>query len=261
MTKELRRAMYDEAAMLFATILREDRSLLDLLDVDFTFVNAALARIYGLEGEVKGTQMRRVQLTNADRGGILTMPGVLAVTSLPNRTSPVKRGKWVLEQVFGQAAPTPPMNVATLEQQDTPENASLNLRQRTERHRRDPDCAGCHRVLDIIGFGLENFDPIGRWREQDDTGLAVDASGELPGKVAFRSPRELKRIIAERKDEICRAMVGKMLAYALCRSLETYDEVVADDIAAAVAKDGYKLQTALSLVATSYPFLNRRINR
>ena len=261
MTKELRRAMHDEAAMLFATVLREDRSLLDLLDVDFTFVNASLAKIYGLEGEVKGAQMRRVQLTDANRGGILTMPGVLAVTSLPNRTSPVKRGKWVLEQVFGQAAPTPPMNVATLEQQDTKENSSLNLRQRTERHRHDPACAGCHRVLDVIGFGLENFDPIGRWREQDDTGLAVDASGELPGKVSFRSPRELKRIIAARKDEVCRALVGKLLAYALCRSLEGYDEVVADDIAAAVAKDGYKLSTAVMLVATSYPFLNRRIER
>ena len=115
-------------------------------------------------------------------------------------------------------------------------------------------------MLDVIGFGLENFDPIGRWREQDDTGLAVDASGELPGKISFRSPRELKRIIAARKDEVCRALVGKLLAHALCRSLEGYDEVVADDIATAVAKDGYKLSTALMLVATSYPFLNRRIH-
>jgi len=252
--------MYDEAAQFFTAILREDRSLLDLIDADFTFVNAALARIYGLD-DVKGTQLRRVQLSDGGRGGILTMPGVLAVTSLPNRTSPVKRGRWVLEQLLGQPAPLPPMNVAALEKQDTAENANLNLRQRTERHRSDPACSNCHRVLDTIGFGLENFDAIGRWREQDDTGLPVDSTGELPGKISFRSPQQLKRIIAGRKDEICRALVDKMLAYALCRTLDGYDEVVAEDIAAAVAKDGYRLQTALIQIATSYPFLARRINR
>jgi hypothetical protein len=261
MTKDMRRAMYEEAALLFDTVLREDRSLFDLLDADFTFVNGTLAKIYGMENEVKGPQFRRVTLSDGNRGGILTLPGVLAMTSLPNRTSPVKRGKWVLEQILGQLAPTPPMNVATLEQQNTPENVSLNLRQRTERHRRDPACAGCHRVLDVIGFGLENFDVIGRWREKDDTDLAVDAAGELPGKVIFHRPQELKRIISARREEVCRALTGRMLAYALCRSLDGYDEVVADDIAAAVAKDGYKLQTLVVQIATSYPFLNRRVER
>jgi len=259
-SKVLRRAMYDEAAMFFTSILSDNRSMLDLLDADFTFVNAPLAKLYGMD-DVKGSKMQKVSLTDGSRGGVMTMAGVLAVTSLPGRTSPVKRGRWVLEQVLGQPTPQPPMNVAALEKQDVPENAKLNLRQRTERHRSDPACAGCHRVLDTIGFGMENYDPIGRWREKDDTGLAVDATGELPGRITFRSPQQLKRIIAGRKDEICRSLIDKMLSYALCRSLEGYDEVVAEDIAAAVAKDGYRFQTALIQIATSYPFLNRRINR
>ncbi|MBA3937671.1 MAG: DUF1592 domain-containing protein, partial [Planctomycetes bacterium] len=261
LTPALRRAMYDEAAQFFGAVLREDRSLLELIDADFTYLNAPLAKLYGLEGEVKGPQLRRVALTDVNRGGLLTMPGVLAVTSLPNRTSPVKRGRWVLEQILGQPAPQPPMNVAALEQQDTPANAGLNLRGRTELHRRDPACAGCHRVLDPLGFGLENFDPLGRWRERDDTGLAVDATGELPGSGAFHSPHELKRALAARRDQICRALAGRLLAHALCRSLTGYDEIVADDLAAAIAADGCKLQSLVVAVATSYPFLNRRTER
>jgi cytochrome c553 len=260
MTKEMRKAMRDEPALLFDTILREDRSLLELVDCDYTFVNATLARIYGLEG-VKGAQLTRVQLTDGNRGGVLTMPGVLAVTSMPTRTSPVKRGRWVLEQILGQAAPTPPANVPALEKQDTDANAGLSLRQRTERHRADPACSGCHRTLDPLGFGLENFDAIGRWRDKDDAGAPVDASGELPGRQAFRSPRDLKRLLAARPDDFCRALVAKILGYALCRHPEGYDEVVVDEIAAAVAKDGYRFQTLWVKVATSYPFLNRRIAR
>ncbi len=261
LTKELRKAMYEEPAMLFDTILRENRSVVELVDCNYTFVNASLAKIYGLEASVKGTAMTRVQLTDANRGGVMTMPGVLAVTSLPTRTSPVKRGRWVLEQILGQAAPTPPMNVPALEKQDTDANAGLNLRQRTERHRSDPACIDCHRMLDPIGFGLENFDAIGRWREKDDTGVAVDSSGELPGNQAFRTPKDLKRIIAARKDDLCHTLVNKILAYTLCHRLEGYDEVVADEIADAVAKDGYRFQTVWIKIATSYPFLNRRITR
>lgn len=258
LTPALRQAMYDEASLFFMSILRENRSLLDLLDADFTYLNAPLAKIYGMDNEVKGNQMQRVRLSDGNRGGVLTMPGVLAMTSNPNRTSPVKRGKWVLEQILGRNSPPPPPDVEPLERQDTPENARLNTRQRTERHREDPACIGCHRVLDPIGFGFENFDVLGRWRDIDDTGLAVDPGGELPGKVFFRTPRDLKRIIAGRKDEVCRTIVGKILAHALCRSLVDYDEVVADDIALAVAKDGYRLQTAVIRAVTSYPFLYQR---
>jgi mono/diheme cytochrome c family protein len=259
MTREMRAAMYTEAAMLFDGILREDLSVITLLDCDYTYLNQQLARLYGLEAEVKGPQWRKVALSDPNRGGVLTMPGILAVTSLPNRTSPVKRGRWVLEQILGQNPPPPPMNVPPLEKQDTSENAVLNLRSRTERHRSDPACAGCHRVLDPIGFGLENFDPLGRWREKDDTGVAVDAVGELPGKVAFRTPKELKAIIAGHRDEVCHTLVAKLLAYTLCHHLESYDEVVADEISAAVAKDGYRFQTLLIRIATSYPFLNRHL--
>jgi hypothetical protein len=259
MTRDLRRAMYQEASMLFAAVLGGDHSIRELIDCDYTFLNERLARIYGLEAEVKGPAMRRVQLRDGNRGGVLTMPGVLAANSLPNRTSPVRRGRWVLEQILGESPAPPPADVPPLEKQDTAENAALNLRARTERHRADPACAGCHRLLDPIGFGLENFDAIGRWREKDDTGAAVDAAGELPGRRAFAAPRELKRLIADNQDAFCHALVAKLLAYALGRHLEGYDEVVADDISAAVAKGGYHLQALVVAVATSYPMLNRRI--
>ena len=257
----LRRAMYEEAALLFETVLRENRSLIDLVTADFTFLNGSLARLYGMENEVKGSQFRRVTLSDANRGGLLTLPAVLAVTSLPSRTSPVKRGRFVLENLLGQPTPTPPMNVPSLDQQNVAENATLNLRRRAERHRSDPACAGCHVVMDPIGFGLENFDAIGRWREQDDTNLRVDASGELPGKLAFTQPKELKRLIASRRDEITRALTHQVLSYALCRALDGYDEVVVDDLSAAIAKDGFTLQSLIVRVAMSYPFLNRRVTR
>ena len=261
MTKDLRTAMYDEAALLFDTILRENRSLIEFVDCDYTFLNGPLARLYGQEASVKGPQLVRVQLSDPNRGGVLTMPGVLAVTSHATRTSPVKRGAWVLDRILGQTPPPPPMNVPPLEKQDTVDNTKLNLRQRTERHRVDPACVSCHRTIDPIGFGLENFDGIGRWREQDDTGQVVDAVGALPNGQSFRGPQDLKRLIGARKDDLCRTLVGKILSFALCRSLTAYDEVIADDIAARVAADGYRFQTVWLAVATSYPFLNYRVTQ
>jgi hypothetical protein len=261
LTQDLRAAMYEEAALLFDTILRDNRSMAEFIDNDYTFMNATLARIYGLEDSVKGAQMTRVTLSDRNRGGVMTMPGVLAVTSLPNRTSPVKRGAWVLDRVLGQKPPTPPANVPALEQQDTNASISLNLRQRTERHRADPACTSCHQAIDPIGFGLENFDVLGRWRDRDDTGAPVDAVGELPGKQRFSTPGDLKRLISAKQDDFCRSLVQRILAYTLCRSLSGYDEVVADEIADAVAKDGYRFQTVWVRIATSYPFLHRRISR
>lgn len=256
MTPALRAAMVEEARLFFDSLLRENRSLLGFIDADYSFLNEALGSIYGLE--VRGPELRRVSLNNADRGGVLTMPGVLATTSMPNRTSPVNRGVWVLEQILGEHVPPAPADVPALEKQDPAKVVDLTLRQRTELHRADPTCANCHRILDPIGFGLENFDAIGRWRERDEGG-AIDASGELPGKLQFRSPRELKKILAGRADDLCRNLTGRLLAYALCRQLEGYDEIVVDQLAAAVAKDGYRMQTLVLAVVTSYPFTHRRL--
>ena len=179
--------------------------------------------------------------------------------SFPNRTSPVRRGVWVLEQVLGEEVPPAPPNVPSLEKQDKKTVENLTLRQRTELHRTDAVCANCHKILDPIGFGLENFDAIGRWRDQDDTGGAIDAAGELPGEKHFASPRELKVIIAARKDELARNLTQKLLAYALCRQLEGYDEIVVDHLMETIARDGYRMQSLISEIVTSYPFVNQRI--
>lgn len=259
MTPAMRTAMYDEARLFFESIVRENRSVVGFVDSDYTYLNETLARLYGLEKTITGPEMRRVKLTDANRGGILGMPGVLAVTSFPERTSAVKRGVWVLEQVLGQHVPPAPANVPPLEKQDKQKVANLTLRQRTELHRKNPTCASCHKVLDPIGFGLENFDAIGRWRDQDDSGGPIDAAGELPGGKRFSSPKELKVIIAGRKEELARNLTEKMLAYALCRQLEGYDELVVDRLLDNLARDEYRMQSLVTEIVTSYPFLNRRV--
>ena len=259
MNAEMRLAMYDEARLFFDSIVRENRSVVRFVDSDYTFLNRTLAPIYGLENTVTGSRMRRVKLTDPNRGGVLGMPGVLATTSFPNRTSPVKRGVWVLEQVLGEKVPPPPPNVPALEKQDQKTVAHLTLRQRTELHRTEAVCANCHKILDPIGFGLENFDAIGRWRNRDDTGGAIEAAGELPGGKRFSAPKDLKAIIAARPKELARNFTEKFLAYSLCRQLEGYDEIVVDHLMETAAKDGYRLQTLITEIVTSYPFTHRRV--
>ena len=259
MNAEMRLAMYDEARLFFDSIVRENRSVVRFVDSDYTFLNRTLAPIYGLENTVTGSRMRRVKLTDPNRGGVLGMPGVLATTSFPNRTSPVKRGVWVLEQVLGEKVPPPPPNVPALEKQDQKTVAQLTLRQRTELHRTEAVCANCHKILDPIGFGLENFDAIGRWRDRDDTGGAIEAAGELPGGKRFSAPKDLKAIIAARPNELARNFTEKFLAYSLCRQLEGYDEIVVDHLMETAAKDGYRLQTLITEIVTSYPFTHRRV--
>ena len=260
MTPVMRSAMIDEARLFFDSIVRKNRSVVRFVDSDYTYLNETLATLYGLEKTVTGPEMRKVQLTNSNRGGILGMPGILATTSFPNRTSPVKRGVWVLEQVLGEQIPPPPANVPELEKQDQKTVENLTLRQRTELHQSKATCANCHKILDPIGFGLENFDAIGRWRDQDDTGGAIDAAGELPGGKKFTTPGELKAIIAARKDELARNLTEKLLAYALCRPLEGYDEIVVDHLMETIASDGYRMQTLISEIVTSYPFTQRRVH-
>jgi hypothetical protein len=259
MNSEMRSAMYNEARLFFESIVRENRGVVSLVDCDYTFLNGTLATLYGLDKKVSGTRWRKVKLTDANRGGILGMPGILAVTSFPNRTSPVKRGVWVLEQVLGEHVPPPPPDVPPLEQQKQETVENLTLRQRTELHRKDPVCANCHQVLDPIGFGLENFDAIGRWRDNDDSGGAIDPMGELPGGKRFSSPKELKTIIAAREGDLARNLTEKLLSYALCRQLEGYDEIVVDHLVATIARDGYRMQTLITEIVTSYPFTHRRV--
>ena len=259
MNSAMRSAMYEEARLFFESIVRENRNVASFVDCDYTFLNETVAALYGLDKKVTGSRWRKVKLTDANRGGILGMPGILAVTSFPDRSSPVKRGVWVLEQVLGEHVPPPPPNVPALEKQDKQTIANLTLRQRTELHQKDPACANCHKVLDPIGFGLENFDAIGRWRDKDDSGGAIDAAGELPGGKRFSSPKELKAIIASRTDELARNLTEKFLAYALCRQLEGYDEIVVDRLIETIAKDGYRMQTLITEIVSSYPFTHRRV--
>ncbi len=261
MTSEMRLAMYDEVRLFFESIVRENRNIVGFIDCDYTFLNENLATIYDLEKTVTGSKMRKVRLSDRNRGGVLGMPGVLAATSFPNRTSPVKRGVWVLEQVLGEHVPSAPPDVPALERQDEKTVANLTLRERTELHRTDPVCANCHKILDPIGFGLENFDAIGRWRDRDDNGEAIDATGELLDGKRFQGPGELKTMIAGRLNDVTRNLVERLLAYALCRKLEGYDEIVVDDLMQDIARDGYRMQTLISAVVTSYPFTHRRIQK
>lgn len=261
MNSRMRAAMYDEVRLFFENIVRENRSIVSLVDCDYTFLDGTLAPLYGLDKKITGSRWRKVKLTDANRGGILGMPGILAVTSFPDRTSPVKRGVWVLEQVLGEQVPPPPPNVPALDKQDKQAVENLTLRQRTELHRTDPVCANCHSVFDPIGFGLENFDAIGRWREHDDSGGAIDGAGQLPGGKRFASPKELKTLIAARPDDLARNLTEKLLAYALCRPLEGYDEIVVDHLVEAMAKDGYCMQTLITEIVTSYPFTHQRIQQ
>jgi hypothetical protein len=164
----------------------------------------------------------------------------------------------VLEQILGQHVPPAPPNVPALEKQDKQKVAGLTLRQRTEMHRSNPVCANCHKILDPIGFGLENFDAVGRWRDTDESGAPIDPAGELPDGSRFRSPSELQKILAARLPEISRNLTAKMLAYALCRPLQGYDELVVDRIAEKLAAEGYGMQTLVVAIVTSYPFTHRR---
>jgi hypothetical protein len=259
MTPSLRKAMVEEARLFFESIVRENQTVLRFVDSDYTFLNEPLAALYGLEASVQGPAMRRVKLENPNRGGILGMPATLATTSFPNRTSPVRRGVWVLEQVLGERVPPPPPNVPKLEEQQHKNLERLTLRQRTELHQSDPTCANCHKVFDPIGFGLENFDAIGRWREKDDAGVAIDSAGKLPEGESFSSPAELKSLLAKRKANLARNLMERLMAYALGRQLEGYDEIVIDQLMVKIAEDDYRMRTMITEVITSYLFTHRKV--
>lgn len=259
MTPVLRKSMLEEVRLFFQSIVRENQSVFRFVDSDYTFLNEPLAELYGLEQSVHGTTMRRVKLENPNRGGILGMPATLATTSFPNRTSPVRRGVWVLEQVLGERIPPPPPDVPELEEQEQENVEGLTLRQRTELHQSDPTCANCHKVLDPIGFGLENFDAIGRWREKNDVGVAIDSAGRLPNGETFSNPAELKGLLAQRKAELARNLTERLLAYAVGRQLEGYDEIVVDQLMVKIAADNCRVRTIITEVITSYLFTHRKV--
>ncbi|MFT4557541.1 MAG: hypothetical protein ACI92S_002911 [Planctomycetaceae bacterium] len=259
MTDALRKSMMEEARLFFLSIVRENQSVFRFVDSDYTFLNEPLAELYGLEQSVQGPTMRRVRLENPNRGGILGMPATLATTSFPNRTSPVRRGVWVLEQVLGERIPPPPPNIPELEEQDQKSVEGLTLRQRTELHQSDPTCANCHKVFDPIGFGLENFDAIGRWREKDDIGVAIDSAGKLPNGEGFSNPAELKSLLATRKADLARNLTERLMAYALGRQLEGYDEIVIDQLMVKIAQDKFRMRTIITEVITSYLFTHRNV--
>jgi hypothetical protein len=256
-TRDLQQAMYDEGAGMFSAVLKERGSVLDFIDSDWTFLNERLAKFYGISG-VSGPQLRKVELHDRNRGGVVGLGALLTVTSHTAHTSPVRRGKWVLEELLGDPPPSPPAMVPPLdESRKKAAGASLTLRQLMERHRSDPDCASCHRTMDAIGFGLENYDPIGRWRERDEGGV-IDAAGELPGHRRFDGPAQLKRLLMEQKDDFVRTLAAKLLTYALGRRVTDSDDQALDAVCAAVAKDGYRLDRMIVELCRSYPFLYRR---
>lgn len=252
-TDGLRDAMLRETELFFEAIMREDRSILDFIDADFTFVNGTLAKHYGISG-VNGNEFQRVKLPPG-RGGLLTQASILTLTSNPTRTSPVKRGKWVLEQLLGTPPPPPPPDVPDLVE-DAKAELSGSLRQRMEQHRVNPNCAICHNKMDPLGFAFENFDAIGRWRAKDGQ-FDIDPSGILPDGRAFKGPDELKRILKSQKDLLGRCLTEKMLTYALGRGLEYYDACAVNDVLKALTKGNYRFSTLVVEIVKSDPFQKR----
>ena len=230
LNSRLRASMRQETEMLFKHIVENDSDLVQLIDCDFTFLNERLAKHYGIE-DVTGKEMRKVKLDPADhRGGILTHGSLLAVTSNPNRTSPVKRGMFILDNLLGMPTGAPPPNIPALEKSVGKGDQHRTLRQSLELHRADPMCSSCHDRMDPLGLALENYDALGRYRTED-SGEKIDASGQLISGEAFKNIGELKKILAKsHKDKFYRVLTEKLLTYALGRTVEYYDLQTVDDI-------------------------------
>ena len=251
----LRQAFRRETELLFGSILREDRSTLDLLAADYTFVNERLAQHYGIPN-VRGSHFRRVGLADEARGGLLGHGSILTVTSYANRTSPVNRGKWVLENILGTPPPPPPPDVPDLETAEG--GQALSMREAMEQHRANPVCASCHRLMDPVGLSLENFDAIGRWRDRSETRGAIDATGELPDGTPFDGPSGLKAALLRHPDRFVTTVTEKLMTYALGRGVEYYDAPAVRAIVREAARDGYRLSSLVKGVVRSAPFQMRR---
>jgi hypothetical protein len=257
MTAELR--FFADAVMV------EDRSILEFLDADWGFVCYPLAQHYGIE-DFRGKKppsnalppWYRVKFADRRRGGVLTMGKVLTGTSQPVRTSPVHRGKWVLETILGTPPPPPPPDVDNdLKEAAEPGKKNLTVRQRLERHRANPACYSCHQIIDPLGMPFETYDPVGKWRDRDQD-QPIDAAGTLTDGTKFQGIEGLKALLMTRKDDFVRGFAEQMLTYALGRKLEYYDAATVKQITEAVARDGYKFSRVVTETAKSYPFRHRR---
>ena len=248
----LRAAMKRETELFFEAVMKEDRSIFELIDSDFTYLNDRLARHYGIDG-VSGPGFRRVSLAKGSgRGGVLTHASILTITSNPTRTSPVNRGKWILEEILGTPPPPPPPDVGELEENEEA-ITSGTLRERLEKHRAKTECATCHSKMDPLGFALENFDGIGAWRDLDGN-FPIDPSGELPTGETINGPEGLKKVLKSRETFI-RTLAEKMLTFALGRGLEYFDKCAVDDICKDLKANGHRFSALLSGVVNSKPFL------
>jgi hypothetical protein len=250
----LRFSMRQETELFFETLVREDRSIVDFLNGNYTFLNERLARHYGIEG-VTGPEFRRVDLTGTKRGGVLTQASVLTVSSYATRTSPVLRGKWVLDNILGTPPPEPPPDVPNLDEAAV--GTSASMRKQMEAHRKNPTCASCHRRMDPLGFGLENFDAVGAWRTEDGK-FPIDASGELPDGREFDGPTELTAILTQDRDAFARCLTGKLLTYALGRGLERSDRRTVKTISTDLASADYRFSSLVLGIVNSRPFQMRR---
>lgn len=271
-TGGLRAAMLKETELFVESIFREDRSVLDLIDADYTFLNQTLANHYGIVdtqgnwrgqkniipgGEaIDGRSFRRVKLQSTSRGGVLTHASVLTVTSNPTRTSPVKRGRWVLEQILGTPPPPPPPDVPELEEEEDVVHGTT-LRERLEQHRADPACANCHAKMDPIGFALENYNAIGAFRWKDGE-LSIDTTAELPDGTVLHGAADLKQVVKDRKQQFLRSLTEKMLTYALGRGLEYYDRSTVDSILVQLEAGDYRSSVMVTEIVKSDPFRLRR---
>jgi hypothetical protein len=253
--ESLRNAFERESDLFFSNIMREDRSVLEFIDADYTFLNDRLARHYGVPG-VKGSYFRRVDLTASEhRGGVLSQGAVLLVTSYPTRTSPVLRGKWILENILGTPPPPPPPNIPPLA--DSASNSARSLREQLEKHRADRACASCHARLDPLGFSLEQYDGIGRFRTEED-GAQIEASGALPDGTAVNGYDGLKKVVLDRRDEFVECLTAKMLTYALGRGLEYYDQPAVRAIRRQAASADYRFSSIILGIVNSVPFRMRK---
>ena len=252
---ELKVAMQRETELFFKTVMDDDLPVTAFLTGKFTWVNEQLASHYGIDG-VSGEEFQRVSLNDTQRAGVITQGSILTLTSNPNRTSPVKRGKWIMENILGTAPPDPPADVPEIEaaKESLPD---ASFREQLELHRESPVCASCHRSMDPLGFGFENFDAVGRWRTKDGE-FEIDASGKLPEGGDFAGPMELIEILEKQKAQFADSLARKMLVFALGRGLEYYDECVIKEITTEMEKQEYRFSSLVLGIVTSDAFLQRR---